>query len=191
MQPLRIGIDFDGVLADHTSHKLRLAAERGFVLEPWQANSNVMRGFLSAPAYEEVRELLYGDLTLEAPPVAGALEALEKLPGELFVITARKRPSLPALAWMQRYGVSERIPAEKVFFCGNKETKDAVCRELGIELFIDDQIKLLRLLAPGIVKVLLDPDSVVERVGMTEGIRVVTRWAEFLAVAQELAAERV
>ena len=191
MNPLHIGIDFDGVLADHRQHKLRLANEHGFVLDAWQTNSNVMRNFLSPEAYESVRTVLYGDLTLEAPPVAGALEALARLPGELYVITARRRPSAPALAWMKKHGVAERIPPDRVRFCGNKESKNAACLELGIDLFIDDQLSLLEILPQSVTKVLYDDDGIATKLSVPGDVHVIGAWEGFSSLAVELANKKV
>ncbi|MFA5853719.1 MAG: hypothetical protein WC866_01395 [Patescibacteria group bacterium] len=191
MNPLRIGIDFDGVLADHRLHKLRLAKEHGFALDAWQTNSNVMRNFLPLEAYESVRTILYGDMTHEAPPVAGALEAVARLPGELYVITARRRPSVPALEWMKKHGVAERIPPERVRFCGNKESKNTTCLELGIDLFIDDQLSLLEILPQSVTKVLFDNDGIAAKLSVPGDIRVVGTWEEFSLLATKLANEKV
>ena len=51
MNPLRIGIDFDGVIANHHPRKARLVQALGLELEGWQLNSNVLREFLSEEAY--------------------------------------------------------------------------------------------------------------------------------------------
>ena len=71
---LKIGLDLDGVIIDHTDNKLRLASEHGFELERWQTNSNVMHQFVPKEEYDEIRQLAYNEATIEAVPVEMALE---------------------------------------------------------------------------------------------------------------------
>lgn len=191
MIPLRFGIDFDGVIVDHRSHKLRLAAELGFALEPWQVNSNFLRAHLpDEESYRRLQKELYGDLTAEAPAVAGALEALARLPGEAYVISARRPGNeASARAWMGKNGFHDVIPRERVVFCPSGPDKRAHCERLGISMFLDDKLSYLGHLPETVTRVLFDDDGVARRLRLPPGVRVAADWKAFLALAAERAAQ--
>jgi len=190
MQPLRIGLDFDGVIVDHRPHKLRLAGALGFALEPWQANTNVMRGYLSEDAYRSVQKPLYDELTVLAPPVAGALETLARLPGELYVISARRPGNeVSARAWMEKNGLHAFVPKERVIFCATGRDKRDHVERLGLSLFLDDKISYLGHLPETMTRVLFDEDGIAARVAVPPEFEVVKSWAEFAALAAALTVE--
>ena len=190
--PLRIGIDFDGVIVDHRPHKLRLAGELGFALESWQTNTNVMHDYLSEEAYRSVQKPLYDELTVLAPPVSGALETLARLPGELYVISARRPESAAsARAWMVKNGLHAIVPSERVIFCASGRDKREHCERLGISLFLDDKISYLGHLPTDIRRVLFDEDGIAGRVAVPPEFEVVRSWIEFATLATALAAEPV
>ena len=188
MQPLRIGIDFDGVIVDHRPHKLRLAGELGFALQPWQANTNVMRDYLSEDACRDVQKPLYDELTVLAPPVAGALETLARLPGELYVISARRPDNtVSARAWMERHGLHAIVPKERVIFCASGRDKREHCERLGLTMFLDDKLSYLGHLPPDIRRVLFDEDGIAARLAVPPEFEIVKSWAEFEALAAAFA----
>jgi hypothetical protein len=190
--PLRIGIDFDGVIVDHRAHKLRLAGELGFALEGWQTNTNVMGDYLDEEAYRAVQKPLYDELTVQAPPVFGALETLANLPGELYVVSARRpENTISALAWMEKHGFHDIVPPERVIFCPRGRDKNEHCERLGISIFLDDKIKYLGHLNDTIRRVLFDEDGIAGRVAVPSEFEVVTSWREFAVLAAALKMERV
>src|SRR5688572_5721146 len=106
MHPRRIGIDLDGVLIDHREHKRKLAAEYGFALEGWQANANLINRHLPSDVLRSLHVDLYGPMTREAPPVAGALEHLIELRAEIFIVSARRIESIRhAQDWLVRHRI--------------------------------------------------------------------------------------
>lgn len=183
---MRIGLDFDGVLVDHGEHKLRLAAARGFNLERWQANTNLMQEFLPEEDYREIKEVIYTLLTPHAPPVKGMLEHLDALEGELYLISARRTDSIRfAQDWMQHHRIYDRIPAERVYFCSNSSEKYKYIQRLGIEAYLDDKVSVLESLPYQTRKFLLDPDGVAERYELRSDIEVVPHWRDFVRMLQE------
>lgn len=190
MQPLRIGIDFDGVIVDHRPHKLRLAANLGFTLEPWQTNTNVMHDYLSEDAYQSVQHPLYNELTVLAPAVAGALETLARLPGELYVISARRpENTVSAKSWMIKNGLHAIVPKERVIFCASGRDKRDHVERLGISLFLDDKLSYLGHLPETMRRALFDEDGIAGRLAVPPEYDVVKSWSEFAALAAALAAE--
>jgi len=188
--PLRIGIDFDGVIVDHRPHKLKLAGALGFSLEPWQTNTNVMQDYMSEDAYRSVQKPLYDELTVLAPAVAGALETLARLPGELYVVSARRpENTLSARAWMAKHGLHALVPPERVIFCASGRDKREHVERLGISLFLDDKISYLGHLPDSMRRVLFDEDGIAARLTVPPEFEVVKSWSEFAVLAAALAAE--
>ena len=190
MNPLRFGIDFDGVIVDHRAHKLRLAGELGVALEPWQANSNLMHEFMpDEETYRKLQEPLYGAMTVEAPAIAGALEGLANLPGEVYVISARRPANeASALGWMTKNGLLDIIPRERVIFCEGGRDKRGHCERLGVSMFLDDKLSYLGHLPPTLKRVLFDDDGIAHRLEIPGDVRVARDWQAFLAMAREHAA---
>lgn len=190
MNPLRFGIDFDGVIADHRAHKLRLAAEAGLTLEPWQVNSNLLRGFMpDEEAYRRLQRPVYGELTVEAPAVAGALEGLAALPGEVYVVSARRPGNeASALAWMERHGLHRIVPRERVVFCESGREKRGHCERLNLDVFLDDKLSYLGHLPDSLTRVLFDDDGIAGRLEVPADVRVAASWPAFVELARELRA---
>ncbi|HJV32897.1 MAG TPA: hypothetical protein VJ694_02615 [Patescibacteria group bacterium] len=191
MQPLRFGIDFDGVIVDHRAHKLRLAGELGVALEPWQTNTNLLRAHMpDEESYRRLQEPLYGAMTVQAPAVAGALEGLARLPGEVYVISARRPGNeASALEWMAKNGLHDVVPRERVIFCESGRDKRAHCERLAISMFLDDKLSYLGHLPETLTRVLFDDDGIAHRLTLPADVRVARDWPEFLALAAERAAQ--
>jgi uncharacterized HAD superfamily protein len=185
-KPTRVGLDLDGVIIDHTANKLKLAKGYGYALEPWQANTNVMKRFMERDHYESLQGELYTIMTLEAPPVAGCLERLPELAGssEIYIVSARSSDSVRhAQAWLMKHRLFDLIPAERIFFCNDSKDKRGICDRLLVDVFLDDKLSVLASLPEKVKRVLFDPDDVARMLEMDSGIGVVSAWAEFCGMA--------
>lgn len=182
---MRIGLDFDGVIVDHSEHKIRLSKDMGFELEPWQTNTNIMKQFVPEPHYKNVQEMIYTFMTPKAPPIAEALERIRGLGGELYIVSAR-RPTAVRFAheWMDKHEIFGMIPAERVYFCGNSSEKGDYCRRLGIEAFLDDKLSVLEALDSNVRKFLFDSHGAVEQFGIKHDYRTVGGWKSFTEYLQ-------
>ena len=177
---LPIGIDLDGTIIDHTANKLRLAAAFGYRLTPLETNSNIMSRFMPQERYEELQERLYAGLTLEAPPVRGALEELRRLGRPFYLISARTPATIPfARAWLDKWLVRDVLPPERTVFCGSGAEKRGHCDRLGVGLYLDDKVSVLEKLSPGVDKVWFDEHHLASTLPPPPGIRIVRTWAEF------------
>jgi 5'(3')-deoxyribonucleotidase len=135
---VRIGIDFDGVLADVVRAKIAFALERfGVTLEPhetWRADAIERIGF---ERYNGMLRDLFGTArTLDIAPIAGALEVSNRLAEqhELIVLTARTDEERgPAEAWIRQH----EVPISR-FIHTSREPKPPVCAALGIDVLLDD-----------------------------------------------------
>lgn len=178
--PLRIGIDLDGVLIDHRGHKRALAQEYGFALEPWQTNANVMHRYVPEEIYRPLKESLYSRLTREAPPIAGALQRLPEIKAEVYIVSARRADSIRfAQDWLVNHRIYDIVPAERIYFCGNDEEKRGYCDRLGIDMFLDDKVRVLEALSGRTKRVLFDEDEVAKLLQVEERLHVAKTWDEF------------
>ena len=185
---LRIGIDLDGVIIDHTAQKLALARASGFDLEPWQTNSNLMGEFIPPDQYQAMKEELYMQVMDNTPPVDGAFEFLDELPGELFIISARKSPSIRFVQdWMIRHNLYGHIPADRIFFCTNKYEKRGHCERLGIDAFVDDQVKVLHNLPSAVRCILFDEHRIADKIALEHRVEVAGSWKDFHTIVRRLA----
>lgn len=175
----RIGIDLDGVLIDHHEHKLKLAGDYGFSLEPWQVNSNVLGKYVPEHVMDAIQESLYGELTPQAPPIAGSLQGLAALRAEVYIISARRPGSVRyAQDWLIKHRVYDAVPAERIYFCGGDEEKRGYCDRLGLSLFMDDMVSVLDALPGRTRRVLFDVDGLADELKVHERLKVVKDWDE-------------
>lgn len=182
-RPLRIGLDLDGVIIDHRPNKLALASELGISLESWQANSNVIRQHLPSEHADAFHEKLYGDMTLTAPPMAEALSRIAALPGEIYIVSARRPLSAPfAAQWLSDNGVHQAIPKDRINFVGSPTEKLPVIERLGIDIFLDDELKVLTLLPGRVRRVFFDPDGLKEKLGVSTDFEIAGDWRSFSAL---------
>lgn len=186
----KIGLDLDGVIIDHTDHKLKLARKFGYRLEPWQVNANVMKRFVGNDDYIRIQEEMYGPMTPAAPPMAGALEYLSQLQGELCVISARRADTVRyAQIWLDQHRIYDVIPAERIFFCGANAEKCGIADRLGVNIFMDDQLRVLTSMPYGCRRVLYDAHGAAEEIHPEEGICIVNSWEDFLNLTDRRQAE--
>ncbi|MEA3249489.1 MAG: hypothetical protein U9Q03_03965 [Patescibacteria group bacterium] len=182
---MRIGLDFDGTMVDHGEHKMRLAAARGFSIERWQTNTNVMKQYLPSDDYSEIKEIVYTLLTPHAPPMDGLVEHLAALEGELYLISARRSTSIRfAQEWLQGYNVYDHIPAERVFFCPSSDEKHKFVQRLGIDVYLDDKARVLESLPRQTRKVLFDSDSISGRIDLHKDIEIAADWRDFVRLME-------
>jgi len=180
---VKIGLDLDGVIIDHVPNKISLAADYGFDLEPAQVSSNYMHRFVPRREYEELKERLYGEVTLTAPPVKSSIESLARLPGEVHVISARHANNRSvAWEWLERHGVLDLLPRERVVFVPDSRAKRPVVDQIGIDVYMDDQVRVLEMLSASVGKYLLDSRLEVPRAGLPEDVTAVGGWPEFLEI---------
>jgi uncharacterized HAD superfamily protein len=146
---MRIGIDFDGTIADASSAKIRYALERfGVELTPELTMRPGGVPVIGLERYEAMVADIFGtELTLEFEPMPGALEVLRRLAAEheIYVVTARLDHEVDLAArWLETRGVEVRGVRHTA-----RGPKTDACRELGLGLYLDDTPAELARLAEG------------------------------------------
>jgi uncharacterized HAD superfamily protein len=141
---MRLGIDFDGTIADTTDAKIRYALERfGETVTATETYSEEGMRRLGEERFREMVEASHGtEWTLTMQPMPGAVEALHDLgtEHELFVVTARNDDEIGwAREWLEPHG----LPFIDVVHT-SRESKAIACDALAIDLMLDDSPYVLR-----------------------------------------------
>lgn len=156
-----VGFDLDGVIIDHTQNKMRIAARYGVVLRPEDTHSERMAALFSHDIYCEIQKQMYDDTdeALSAPLMEGAFGGLASLREHeipFFLISRRKTP-INVLHLIERCGLwGEYFTPENTFFVEKPEDKDPVAQRLGVTHFIDDEMKVLRVMPSVSNRILFD-----------------------------------
>lgn len=141
-----IGLDLDGVIIDHTHNKIRLARSFGFNIKKEQTPSEIFKNIIPHRTCNQIKKRLYGLLSLKARPVPSALWGIKKLKNlgcKLFIISKRRNARI-AMAWLQGHNVLNVIPRRNVFFRRSENQKGALAKKLNLDIFLDDETKVLK-----------------------------------------------
>lgn len=163
-----IGIDADGVLTDLAKFQ-REYGQKYFGRKPDRETAyNISEMFLCS----KMREFLFGTKYFITyckvwPPREGAVEVIQQLNAEghkLFEITARKFVTMKnPIGWYSKNMFEEwldknGISFANIFYCSEKNTleqKYEVCKNVSVDIMIDDRPEVALYLADRSVKVLL------------------------------------
>ena len=174
----KIGIDIDGVLIDFTDMKVRLAKRLGYCIRPHETHGVVLKKIMSRHNYENPQRHIYGKATLALPPVAGAIKGFTYLSSraDVYVISRREAGRHYPRQWFAAHFHS--FPQERIFFVGRDEYKERIAKRLGLEVFLDDRLSVLKGLPSVRQKFLLDPHSVFTK--LPHGINRISSWPQFM-----------
>ncbi len=138
---LRIGIDFDGVIAYGSALKRAYIKEKfGF----YCSNPSKFHSGLTKEQYTEmIAELYNTSKYLKTPEINGAKNYLKKLKKEghkVFIITLRTDSEIKyTKQWLQQHNISE---FEEIINTNNGPKSEA-CKKINLDLFIDDYPTML------------------------------------------------
>ena len=182
---MKIGIDFDGTIADTTGTKVRYALEAfGESISPEETFGPVGRGRLGDERYVEMVQAAHRGWTGGTPPMPGALDAMRRLAAdhELYVITARTDEEIDhAKDWLRTFSA----PARGVMHTARAAKVDA-CRERGIEFMLDDLPQVLHELAEAGIGTALLEAAYNRDVTRHEQIHLVRTWGDFVALCERV-----
>lgn len=177
---MRIGLDLDGVIIDHTQNKIMLAARYGVTLDPKDTVSEHMSLHFTPEVYEEIQQQLYDDTeeAFAAPLMEGAyagLASIRELGLPYFLISRRKNPIF-ALQLLENRGLwGEYFAPENTFFVETMEDKDIVARRLGVTHYVDDEPRVLSVMPSVLERIHFDSrNAYTEPTEFTH----VTNWAQ-------------
>ena len=186
---MRIGLDFDGTLMD-----IALAKQQ-YIKATWDIDLTIAEtgraGALPVLGEERYLEMVVAvhrtDVSLDAPPIPGALEVTERLieAHDVVVITARLDEEIElAREWLRRYGLG----GVEVVHTG-WETKRAAWDRYATEVHLDDTPLVLTYHPDEMVPALLHTpyNAALERCTETQSIE---DWLAFERLVATLESER-
>lgn len=163
----KIGLDLDGVIIDHTSSRIKKARELGYDVKPRETSTHIIKKLLSPEHYKELQMYVYGPASLLAPTMERAAEQIKKLASknELFIISRRNiydEGDKLGLKWLESNGLFDFIPKDKIIFVPHDEkgAKNVAAKKLGIEIYLDDQLKILEEIPDVKTRVLFDQHNI-------------------------------
>ena len=165
---MRLAFDADDVLYPYAPNVLKFYNQHNgtnFTMADFtDYHLNTMWGGTYEEADSWVERFVYSDFSLSLPPIDGAYETLSRLSQrhELSIVTARWTPNRREMTyyWLDQY-LPGIFPVENIYF--NSEMgicKSVLCRELGIDVLIDDRyVYIERTAKIGIDAILFQPDE--------------------------------
>ncbi len=164
---MRIALDLDEVLAGLLEAMLEFHNQRfhtsytfqQFTSYDWWETWNLSKEETTEEFYEFIREHSVDKIQ----PIPGAHKALEYLSGqghEFFIVTSRQSDLQEyTAAWISRFFpmLRDRIHTSNRYGTGKRFTKSEICRSIGAECIVEDQLIYARDCAKhGIPALLLD-----------------------------------
>ncbi len=143
---MRVGIDFDGTIADTNRAKSDwIRRELDMIVPPYLCDRTSAVPIIGETQYALMSRLMYSEEgTLALEPVAGFCEAFTRIVAKhrVFVITARHGDRLGyAERWLALHHLNYRIQLRGV--SARQTTKINVCKSAGIQILIDDDSRHL------------------------------------------------
>jgi len=178
-----LGIDYDATIADTNSVKATWIREHlGLEVSPWQCDRTTCVPIIGLENYEAMSLVVYErDYTLVAAPIAGALDALRTLSlhSSVYIITARPPHRIAfAKTWLAEHGAADTISN---IVSSAATDKQALCREHGVNVLVDDDVRhLVHLSEQGTRAILFKPGFDGESV-IPAGVTLCRSWDEVMA----------
>jgi len=154
-----IGFDLDGVIIDHTKNKIKKLRELGYNIRAEETSLEKLKSLISLDDYRIVQKFIYNEVTPIASPMRGAIKTISNLNKDYsLAIISRRRPETRniALDWLKEHGFLKFFK-DNIYFVDSDDKKDTVARKLRIDAYIDDKLKVLKLLKNVPNKILFDP----------------------------------
>ena len=192
---MRIGLDFDGTIVDHTETKIRLAKKFGIVLSNAQTVSESIKNHVPEGIYRKIQKEIYGEETMNSRPMEGVekiIPMISRLSSGLYIVSRRGRGVEGeidvARCWIKKF-LSPFFASSQIYFVKEDKEKDIVCKELGVSLFLDDKIAVLDNLASVTHKVFFDQFGIFE--GKDFSYERVRNWQEFYEFFKEISLHKM
>ncbi len=181
--PHCFGIDYDGTLADTNLMKacwIREHLERD--MPAWQCDRTRCAPIIGAEHDEAMANVVYEkEWSMQAPPVAGALDAVNALSmcGKVYVVSARLAHRMAfARKRLEQRGIARLVSG---FLSPAGSDKEALCTQYGLQALIDDDARHLQGLPPErIMPIVLKP-GLQDELDVPAGIALCRSWGEVLS----------
>lgn len=109
-------------------------------------------GVIIKPAENTGDTSFFSDGYLKTPMIEGAFETIRHLNLEVFhgdvciVSKCGERVEAKTRHWLGHHGFHDYtgIPPARLFFCRKRKDKAPICERVGVDIFIDDRLDVLR-----------------------------------------------
>lgn len=182
----RIGLDFDGLIADTYKAKQRYAYNKyGVELTPQQCRREKGTEILGDVRYQKMIREIYGTrLTLALEPMPGSISAIQAMDelADCYIVTARYEKELKWLRiWLDKYV----LPIHGIVHTSEKSKCEAV-KNLDPAWLFDDSIRNLRELDRKSLKLgLYDPYGIDTGMRIPEAISRVSKWDDIVGLIKK------
>lgn len=182
---MKLGLDLDGVILDHTKAKILVAKRYGYTITPRQTPSDVLKTLLPWDTYRTLQGEIYDtDIARTTPLMEGAHKGLmyvREVAEEIWLISRRKDPTF-AIAALTYHGLWPSFFSEKnVRFVNTKEAKAEEAAQQSITYFLDDEAKVLTLMTSVSRRLHFDPWLV----HVNSSFERVPSWEVFIALLEQ------
>ena len=197
-----IGIDFDNTIVNYKSVFGRVAFESKITCDSELKNKNDIKKLLIASDREndwtELQGIVYGSHIMAAEPYENFSDVFVSLltaGHELKIISHKtkypfigKRINLrcAAMMWLKEKGIvgtgHNKLSEMDVFFCSTITEKVAMQKKQRCDVFIDDLVKVLKLINPQVNRVLFDPKSEIDA---CEQFNILRDWGDIEALLND------
>jgi len=155
---MKIGFDFDGVIANSSSAKVKLAKKFGVCILRKQTPSVILKNLIRKSNYQRIAYLLYREETLKFSLCRGVkriVKQLKKHGHTLYIVSARgSEERLFARIWLKRKNLEKFF--DKIIFC-SKPQKAILIKKHKIDVYIDDSPEILSMCPENTTKILYNP----------------------------------
>lgn len=189
---LKIGLDLDGVIIDHTINKIRLAKKSGYFLKPAQTSSETMKEIVPLEVKQFIQKGIYGRVGLSSRQMKNSKKMLIKITKAFSVphIISRRDHKHGqrkfALRWLKNNCFFPPLKHNRILFAESEPFKNNICKKLNINVYLDDKIEVLNSLSSVKYKVLFNPYGHYHK-NPPENIKIVKSWKEFFKYLQKIA----
>lgn len=156
-----LGFDMDGVLVDNCPLKVKIVNKMGYAIKLADAPSEIIKNILKPEDMKALQVVLYHDskMSLGAKLMPGVAELLHqiKLKNTRYYLISRRSDPPIAIELLCARGLWPKYFNESnAFFVVKPEEKNIKAKELGITHYVDDETKILNVLADVPNKFLFD-----------------------------------
>ena len=192
---MRIGIDYDGTIADTNAVKSQwIQANLGQTIPPEKCDRTQCVPLIGKQNYERLAAVVYErEWSLRVSPVCGVVAALNKLSKahQLVLVTARLKHRVEfASQWLMKQGLRGLFDE---ILSSDGTDKATICRDTGIDILLDDDRRHIDALdGQTTLGLWFRPDSPdsLNRLEQPESVNSCVGWEAVVTVVTDLVADR-
>src|SRR3989304_3920863 len=146
------GFDMDGGLVDNCPLKVAIAGKMGYNIKLADAPSEIIKNILKPEDLKVLQSALYHDIKISLgaklmPNVSDLLRKIKSKNTPYYLISRRSDPPIAIKLLCARGLWPKYFNEANAFFVVEPEEKNTKAKELGVTHYVDDETKILNVLA--------------------------------------------